>query len=197
MADLETPRPRRRLGIAMLVVAVLAGAGGGAYALARAFGVGSSRHVTSTTHLATSGTSTSIGRCSDLTASVSRASQEGAAGTISTVWRVKNTSSRPCRSSGYPGMDFHTASGWLNVQVHRGGYANIDQSPKPIVVPAGQSLRFTSYWGDATTSAGPCRAFDRVKVTQPDNTTSAEVASTGCLNADSVYVGPVTRAPNA
>ncbi len=37
-----------------------------------------------------------------------------------TVWRVTNTSSEPCRSFGYPGMDFHAASGWLDVQVHRG-----------------------------------------------------------------------------
>ena len=29
----------------------------------------------------------------------------------------------------------------------------------------------------------------------PDNTVSAELAATGCLNADSVFVGPVTKAP--
>jgi hypothetical protein len=92
-------------------------------------------------------------------------------------------------------MDFHTTSGWLNVQVHRGGFPNINQPPAPIVVRPGQSLYFVSYWGDVTTNAGPCKQFDRVKVTLPDNFVSAKVRASGCLNPLSVAVGPVTTRP--
>src|SRR5437879_2770975 len=121
MPDLETPRLGRRLGIVMLVATVLAGAGGGAYALARAFGVGSSRHVTSTTHLATSGTSTTIPRCSDLTASVSRASQEGAAGTISTVSPVTNSPLRERLGAGRGNPRSSRRAGPADTRSHRHG----------------------------------------------------------------------------
>ena len=140
----------------------------------------------------TNASTPTIARCADQRAAVTVASREGAAGTISTLWRVTNTADNPCRSFGYPGMDFHTTSGWLNVQVHRGGFPNINQPPAPIVVPPGQSLYFVSYWNDVTTNAGPCKQFDRVKVTLPDNFVSAELASSGCLNPLSVDVGPVT-----
>jgi hypothetical protein len=131
--------------------------------------------------------------CSDQAARVTVASTEGAAGTISTLWRVTNTGDSACHTFGYPGMDFHARGGWLDVQVHRGGYADIEQAPSPIVVPPGGSLSFLSYWGDADTSAGSCRQFDQVKVTLPDNFVSATVGSSGCLTPSSVYVGPVTR----
>jgi Domain of unknown function (DUF4232) len=118
-------------------------------------------------------------------------SQQGAAGTIRTVWKITNASSAPCRSFGYPGMDFHAPTGWLNVQVHRGGFPDINGSPTTIVVQPGQSLFFVSYWGDVTTGAGPCEQFDRVKVTLPDNTISTQVAASGCVTPTSVDVGPV------
>jgi hypothetical protein len=130
--------------------------------------------------------------CSSKESVVTIATQEGAAGTIRTVWRVKNTSGHSCRSFGYPGMDFRTSSGWLNVQVHRGGYPDINVAPARVVVAAGHSLYFVSYWSDVDSNAGPCKNFDRVKVTLPDNFSSARVAVTGCLNPSSVRVGPVS-----
>ncbi len=118
-------------------------------------------------------------------------SQQGAAGTIRTVWKMTNTSSAPCHSFGYPGMDFHASSGWLNEQVHRGGFPDIDGSPTTVVIQPGQSLFFVSYWSDVTTGGGSCRSFDRVKVTLPDNTVSSQIAATGCVTPGSVNVGPV------
>src|SRR4029453_13147554 len=44
--------------------------------------------------------------CNDEDMAVRIIAQEGAAGTIRTVWGVRNTSSEPCVSKGYPGMDF-------------------------------------------------------------------------------------------
>jgi hypothetical protein len=129
--------------------------------------------------------------CSSKKSTVTMVSQEGAAGTIRTVWRVKNMSDHSCRSFGYPGMDFHTSSGWLNVQVHRGGYPDINVAPARVVVAAGHSLYFISYWNDVDSDTGPCKNFDRVKVTLPDNFSSAKVAATGCLNPNLVRVGPV------
>jgi hypothetical protein len=137
-----------------------------------------------------------IALCVDQTTAITVASREGAAGTIRTLWRVTNTAQNPCRSFGYPGMDFHASTGWLNVQVHRGGFPNINQMPTPVVVRPGQSLYFVSYWSDVPTNAGPCKQFDRVKVTLPDNSVSGELAAPGCLNPPSVYVGPVTVAPS-
>jgi hypothetical protein len=139
--------------------------------------------------------STPIALCADKTAAVKVDSAQGAAGTIRTLWRVKNTAQRPCRSFGYPGMDFHSSSGWLGVQVRRGGFPDIDQPPVRIVVDPGHSLYFVSYWNDVTTNAGPCTEFDRVKVTQPDNFVPVKLASSGCLNRQSVDVGPVTSKP--
>jgi hypothetical protein len=137
-------------------------------------------------------TASSTPLCSYKTSEVSVVSQQGAAGTIRTVWRAKNTGADSCRSRGYPGMDFRSASAWLDVQVHRGGFADINEAPTSVVVAPGQSLYFVSYWGDVDTDAGPCKQFDRVKVTLPDNFVSARVSSSGCVDPDSVRVGPVT-----
>jgi len=141
----------------------------------------------------TSASTAAIALCADRTATVKVASQQGAAGTISTLWRVTNTAANACRSFGYPGMDFHTSSGWLNVHVQRGGFPNINESPATVVLAPGESLYFVSYWNDASTNAGPCKRLDRVKVTLPDNFVSAQLASSGCLNPHSVDVGPVTK----
>ena len=145
----------------------------------------------------TATTTTVTPLCKDKAAVVKVDSQEGAAGTIMTTWRVRNTSSEPCRSFGYPGMDFHAANGWLDVQVHRGGIDMINQPPAQVVLEPGKSLYFVSFWGDVDTDAGPCTQFDRVKVTLPDNFTSAQVDSSGCVDPGLVEVGPVTSSPPA
>ena len=145
----------------------------------------------------TATTTTATPLCKDKAAVVKVDSQEGAAGTIMTTWRVRNTSSEPCRSFGYPGMDFHAANGWLDVQVHRGGIDMINQPPAQVVLEPGKSLYFVSFWGDVDTDAGPCTQFDRVKVTLPDNFTSAQVDSSGCVDPGLVEVGPVTSSPPA
>jgi hypothetical protein len=140
-------------------------------------------------------TTTATPLCKDKAAAVKAEFRNGAAGTIMTTWRVTNTSSDACRSFGYPGMDFHAANGWLDVQVHRGGIDMINQPPAPVVLEPGKSLYFVSFWGDVDTDAGPCKQFDRVKVTLPDNFTSARVDSSGCVDPGLVEVGPVTDAP--
>jgi hypothetical protein len=201
-------RLMHRVQTVALVVAVLAGIGGGMYALSRAFGVGSFRPAPDTSdprivpspshHPSPIGGPTSgVTPCSGRSAVVTVESQEGAAGTISTLWRVENTAQAPCRAFGYPSMDFHTANGWLNAKVHRGGFPNINRPPISIVVSPGEALFFVSYWTDVPTNAGPCQQFDRVRVTLPDNRIAVEVVSSGCLNPSSLDVGPVTRTPPA
>ncbi|SRR5713226_3791903 len=203
-------RLMHRVQAVALVIAVLAGVAGGLYGLSRAFGIGASGPVPGSSSVppgptpvpsvtpsnvapTPSPSAPAIALCSDRTAVVTVVSQQGAAGTIGTVWRITNTAQTPCRSFGYPGMDFHTSSGWLNVQVIRGnGFANVDDPPTPIVVLPGHAMYFVSDWSDVA-SPGPCQQFDRVKVTLPDNRVSAEVASSGCLNPQSVHVGPVTK----
>jgi hypothetical protein len=94
-------------------------------------------------------------------------------------------------------MDFHTADGWLDAHVQRGGVAIVNDAPSSVLVQPGSSLYFMSLWGDVDTDAGPCKRFDRVKVTLPDNFTSARVAATGCLDPGLVRVGPVRSTPPA
>ena len=134
--------------------------------------------------------------CASATSAIDIQSQEGAAGTIRTVWRIRNTSGAECRSFGYPGMDFRSAGVWEDVHVHRGG-GNRDttEPPSRILVPAGGSLYFVSYWTDVTDQSGACENFDRVKITLPDNFHSKQVASSGCVNLDRVSVGPVVASP--
>lgn len=132
--------------------------------------------------------------CTNVTMRMSLLSQTGAAGTIRSVWQGKNISTRTCRSFGYPGMDFRSSGRWLNIHVHRGGgYPDISGAPQHILVAPGRSLFFVSYWSDVVDrNAGPCKQFDRVKVTLPDNFHSAQLAEAGCVTTDSVRVGPVT-----
>ena len=129
--------------------------------------------------------------CSNTGMEVSLVGSQGAAGTIRSVWRARNVSGEPCRSFAYPGMDVHGPGGWLNLQVHRGGFPDLDQAPRNIVVQPGGSLYFVSYWSDVV-SNGACTQFDRVKVTLPNNFVSNVVPATGCLDPGSVDVGPVT-----
>lgn len=135
--------------------------------------------------------------CTNVMMRISLRSQTGAAGTIRSVWQAKNASNRSCRSFGYPGMDFHSSGRWLNVRVHRGGgHTDINSAPRHILVAPGHSLYYVSYWSDVDDlKAGSCRQFDRVKVTLPDNFSSAQLAQTGCVTTDSVQVGPVTTTP--
>ena len=142
-------------------------------------------------------TTTATPLCKDKDVVVKVDSQGGAAGTIMTTWRVTNTSPEACRSFGYPGMDFHAANGWLDVEVHRGGIDMISKPPASVVLEPGKSLYFVSFWGDVDTDAGPCTQFNRVKVTLPDNFTSAQVASSGCVDPGLVNVGPVSSSPPA
>lgn len=89
-------------------------------------------------------------------------------------------------------MDFHASNGWLNTQVHRGGYSDINGAVHTQTVAGGASLYFVAYYSDATTAAGNCRTFNDIKVTLPDNYDSAVVAAAGCVTPSHVYVGPVT-----
>ena len=143
----------------------------------------------------TTASATSAPLCKDRTAAVKVESQEGAAGTIATTWRVTNTSSVACRSFGYPGMDFHAENGWLDVQVQRGGIDILNQQPAPVLLEPGEALYFVSTWGNVDTDEGPCTQFDRVKVTLPDNFTSARVNAKGCVDPGLVNVGPVGSSP--
>jgi hypothetical protein len=145
---------------------------------------------------AATSTATSSPLCESATSAIDVQSQEGAAGTIRSVWRVKNTSGATCRSFGYPGMDFRSSGVWEDVHVHRGGgYRDTTEPPSRVVVPANGSFYFVSYWTDVTDQFGACKDFDRVKITLPDNFHSKQVASSGCVNPDRVSVGPVVATP--
>jgi len=187
----------KALVVAIGLAALLAGCGGGAK---EAGPVPTAQKSHSSVTAGGSGTasgSTATGTpapslCNGDSTNVGIDSRQGAAGTILTIWRVTNTSSTACRSFGYPGMDFHAGTGWLGVEVHRGGEAVVNQAPSSVVLDPGQSMYFVSLWGDVDTQAGPCRQIDRIKVTLPDNFSSTRVDSEGCVDPDLVRVGPVS-----
>ena len=194
----------KALAVAIVIAAFLAGCSNGPKE-AGPVPTGRSTHSSATAGgevTVSTGGSTSSGEatagaplCEDEVMAVRIVGQEGAAGTIRTVWGARNTSPEPCASKGYPGMDFHGANGWLDAQVERDtGFPDIEQAPSQIMIGHGKSLYFVSYWSDVDSASGPCVQFDRVKVTLPDNFTSAEHAAIGCLNPESVRVGPVTDA---
>jgi len=141
---------------------------------------------------ATSTTTTQLATCQATAMRIRIISGSGAAGTHRWVVQAMNPSTSACVTGGYPGMDFHTATGWLNTQVHRGGYPDINGAASTHTVNAGGSVYFVAYYSDATTSAGNCRTFNDIKVTLPNNYNSAVVAAAGCVTPSHVYVGPMT-----
>ena len=131
-------------------------------------------------------------RCAAGSARATLESQNGAAGTMSTVWRITNLASTPCRSFGYPGMAFHTASGWLEVNVIRGGYPNIDEPPTHIEVAPGGSMFFVSYWSDVVDTTGAGDGFVAgllsriVRDPQPSDEALQAALEFGCTVGSSV-----------
>jgi hypothetical protein len=119
-------------------------------------------------------------------------SQGIALGTIVTTWRVTNRSANACTSFGYPRIDFHTDDGWLHARVVHGRLQSASVVPSRVVLKPGKSLYFVSEWGDADTASGPCKEFDRVKVTLPNNVTPARLHTFGCIGRETVSVGPVS-----
>lgn len=189
---------RRRMGIAGLAAVLAVGGIGVARAALAHQGTSvvpaayrGTRSPSASAPPSSRSSSTAPALCSSSGMKVSLEGTEGAAGTIRSVWRAQNISGKPCRSFGYPGMDVHGTGGWLGLQVHQGGFPDISQAPRHIVVPRGHSLYFVSYWSDVTTNA-PCTQFDQAKVTLPDARVSSVLSAMGCLNPDSVDVGPVT-----
>ena len=184
----------RRVGTAALALVIAAGGiGVAALALRHQGGPVTPGHTPSPSPIHSPSPSTSPPGptlCSSAGMQVSVGSG-GAAGTIKSVWRAKNVSGSPCTSFGYPGMAIHGPSGWVNLQLHHGGFADINGTPQHILVRPGKSLYFVSYWSDVTTTTG-CTQFDQARVTLPGNRAPNVITTSGCLNPDSVDVGPVT-----
>jgi hypothetical protein len=192
---LRRVRRRRFANVAasVIVVAGLATAGAAGLRQLQSSSVpgdrgGSPSGAVSSSPSATSGPAS----CSVDTMRANLSSQTGAAGTIRTVWKATNVSQAACTSYGYPGMDLHTGAAWAGITVTRGGYPDIDGQPRSVTVKPGHALYFVSYWSDATTGAGACSSFDRVKVTMPNDTASLVLRTSGCVDPGSVRVGPVT-----
>lgn len=183
---------RRRMGTAVLALVIAAGGIAGAAVALRQRGTSAVPGTSPKPTGSPSASASASAVCSNTGLRVSVKSTQGAAGTIRWVWQAQNISATACRSFGFPGMDVHGTGGWLNLRVHRGGFADINRAPKRILVAPGHLLYFVSYWSDVTTNAGPCTQFDQVKVTLPDNRDSNVISATGCLTPGSVDVGPVT-----
>lgn len=135
---------------------------------------------------------TTTPRCVSAGSAMHVLSTQGAAGTMRVAVRIVNTSGHTCTVTGYPGMDFYGAHGWMGVRVNRGGFPDISGRPHTVTVRAGGTTYFVFYFSDVVTNGSSCKSFSKAEVTMPNDTHSAMLATTGCLIPTSVRLGPVT-----
>jgi hypothetical protein len=104
---------------------------------------------------------------------------QGAAGTISVVFNMNNTSGKTCELNGYPGIAAQFQDGKeAPTTAERGGGSAMKAWPGPsrVVIPNGASGYFLMQYSDVPTGNGTCSQFPRTAVTPPNNATSASVA---------------------
>lgn len=126
------------------------------------------------------------------------ASEQGAAGTISKVWRVTNNGSTACHSFGFPVIEVQgPTAGWTTLQALHGGFPNIDGQPTEVTLAPGGSLYFATYWSDVPLNIGGCPVFDRIRVTLPGSATGIELATSAAICPTPARIGPVSASPPA
>lgn len=139
----------------------------------------STTKATPTTAPATPTTAPAIPRCAPQDLSITSENPQGAAGTISAVFVVTNTSARACEMNGYPGIGMEYQDGKLApTTAQRGQGMSMKSWPGPtqVVVQKGASAYFIMDYSDVPTGNGACAQFPRIAVTPPNDTGSVSVA---------------------
>jgi hypothetical protein len=115
--------------------------------------------------------STTVGRCHISQLSVHHGASDGAAGTIGVPIVFRNTSSRTCELTGYPGalrLDKHHNS--MRTTVVRGGSTIYpDPGPTRVVLAPGHRASVGLAWSDVTSTEGGCHTSTYLEVTPPND----------------------------
>ncbi len=120
-------------------------------------------------------------RCATTGLQVSQGLNQAAAGTVSTVFALRNASGRTCLLGGYPGMAFRVQGNdneWKYVTVRRGGSTAFrDPGAKVITLAPGGSASYSLAYTVPQTST--CKRTGQVQVTPPGATTSLTLRTPG------------------
>jgi len=135
----------------------------------------------SSTSTAAGSTTTAAGvpMCLTKDLAITNEDSQGAAGTISVVFKLTNTSGRSCELNGYPGIAAQFQDGKeAPTTAERGGTKVPSAWPGPsrVVIDNGKSGYFFMAYSDVPTGDGACAQFPRTAVTPPNNKDSASVA---------------------
>jgi hypothetical protein len=166
---------------------------------------------TTTTTASTSSTAANSTRCvsSNLTGAI--AGTQGGAGTFEVTIALKNTSTTPCTTGGYPGLQLVGASGTsLPTTTVRGGPLSFERiTPVSLTVPAGGTVWFNVGYSDVPTGGeSSCPVAASLQVIPPNDTTHltvtglhAAVCNHGTLDSSPLFgpgsPGTQTTAPPA
>lgn len=126
----------------------------------------------------TSSTAPAIPRCAPQDLSITPENPQGAAGTISAVFVMTNTSARTCEMNGYPGIGMQYQDGKLApTTALRGQGMSMKAWPGPsqVLVQKGASAYFIMDYSDVPTGSGTCAQFPRIAVTPPNDAGSVSV----------------------
>ena len=95
------------------------------------------------------------------------------------VFAVRNTSTAPCQSTGYPGAQLLDAGGRVLARAERRpGFILSERGPGPVTIAAGGAAYFGLESLNVCPDGDPVAESDRVQVTLPDETTATTVKAT-------------------
>ena len=132
-----------------------------------------------TTTVAPTTTAAGIPMCLTNDLTVTTQGSQGAAGTISTVFKMTNKSGRQCELNGYPGIAAQYQDGKEAPTTAERGTGPVSKTwpgPSRVVIQNGGSGYFVMDYSDVPTGTGTCAQFPNTAVTPPNNKTSASVA---------------------
>ena len=139
-------------------------------------------------------TTTTLGRCATSALALRPNSGSAATGHALAVFELRNTSSAPCRLTGYPGVRLLDAGGATLADAQRtAGFILGDAPAATVTVAAGQAAYFGVESANVCQGGGNPVPSATLRVTPPDETASLTVPATinVCPGGTSVLVSPV------
>ena len=114
------------------------------------------------------------------------------------VFEVRDTSSRPCRLAGYPGVELLDAQGRVLAQGQRHpGYILGDRPPSPVTIANGAAAYFGIEFLNACPGDEPGAMSERLRVLLPDETAAVLVAARITVCAEPYVVVSAVRRSEA
>ena len=114
------------------------------------------------------------------------------------IFELRNTSARPCRLAGYPGVELLDPGSRVLAQgERRPGYILGDRPPSPVTIAPGAAAYFGVEFLNACPDDQPAGVSDRLRAIPPDDTAAVLVPAriTVCTKRD-ILVSPVRQRPD-